>query len=68
MDMVKFTEENVDISTEKEIEILQPYSKDKIFFLSNNNDSLYYNVIDELREYLQLNLADNLEKNNPGNM
>lgn len=62
MDMVKFTEENVDISTEKEIEILQPYSKDKIFFLSNNNDSLYYNVIDELREYLQLNLADNLEK------
>ena len=46
MDMVKFTEENVDISTEKEIEILQPYSKDKIFFLSNNNDSLYYNVLD----------------------
>lgn len=62
MDYIKITEENLSVSTKKEIELLQPYTDDKIFFISNDEDSIYFTVVGELREYLQTSLADNIEE------
>lgn len=62
MDNLKSTEEDINKSIAKEIELLQPLSSDRIFFVSNEEQSDFYSVISELRDYLEKKLTLNIQQ------
>ncbi len=62
MDEIKDTEENAEITCKKETEVLNPFTGDKIFFVSNEKNNRWYSEIECLRNYLFSNLSENLEE------
>lgn len=62
MDNLKSSEENVDKSIIKESGILQEFTNEQVFFVSNERNSKYYDAISELEIFLQEKLGNNIQK------
>ena len=61
MDSLKSTEEDVTLTIEKEQELLNPFTSEQIFFVSNEKEDIFYSGIFELRDYIKDTLASNME-------
>ena len=62
MDNLKSSEENIDKSIIKESEILQKFTDEQVFFVSNEKNSKYYEAISELEIFLEQEIGNNIHK------
>lgn len=62
MDQIKQAEEDVNETIFSEECYLQPYTDDKIFFLSNEPNSEFFKEIEKLKEYIGKTLGSNIQK------
>lgn len=62
MDEMKSNEEQADVSVIKEKESISEYTDDEIFFISNEKESSYYYRLNDLRKYLSVYLAENIDE------
>ena len=61
MDSLKSTEEDAALTIEKEQEMLKPFTSDRMFFVSNEKEDIFYSGIFELRDYIKDTLASDRE-------
>lgn len=62
MDEIKNTEEDAEITVEKEKKLLKVFTSDTVFFVSNEKNNPWYAETEQLRNYLFSTLCQNLEE------